>query len=328
MKLMVALSLITIAILLFLSLAFNRNPSEIEQLTPKQMMSLPKEKLDNLSAVVILEGVLSDYSKATPGADSKKIAVGFMELMLSDLKYYNKIPTGVMNSDLIQAIKSYQTKIGTKPTGILLGKELERLTNDWDTIKSGEIYPIDSSTSNMNSTDPGFTMIDSNHIRMDGTWSTENEGITANPIQDSIIECDKDAQICNEANVYLTSKNSNPYSGNKYLVLQTYHWKITQWNTNQVVAEIEGTCRNTIMNIDIQSKKVISIAYDKGNGCPLLSVLGVSQQKTPSTSQLVGSYNFAKEYNQKIEQKRMEIINSEYIKAIKLIFPSAFNFTL
>jgi hypothetical protein len=326
MKLTGILFLLALLVLILASVIYFQNNSVKNQLTQKQTNSMSEEQLGNFPIIEIIQAQLADYSKVTPGADTKKIAIGMIELMLNDLKYYNKIPTGSMNADLIQAIKAYQTKIGSKPTGILLGKEFEKLTNDDEIFKPAKIYPLD--TSNPFSTAPAFIMGDNTHIHMEGTWSAENESIGDNPIQDTVIDCDKETQICSESNVMLISQNSNPYSAKKYLLLKTYRWQITQWNENQVIANIPGSCYNTVMNIDIPSKKVISVEYDKDSGCVENKILGISLLKKPDVRQLVGSYMFTDNYYQEIEQQRMETLNPAYIKAVKSIFPATLHLPL
>ncbi len=287
---------IAVVLLVFLIVASTNdkaNAVDISKLTKEEIEKLPKEELLNLPAIEIL-------SKAMGQKNFDSVFILFMESMLSDLKFYNKLLSGKQSLELDKAIKDFQKSIKSKPTGILLVREFDELTNRIDQLNPKLITASRASVINVD-----------NLVHAQGTWVFEH-GSQASPIQTSKIHCNKQNMQCIEAVAEITNFDSG--SGGEILSLYIDYLDITKWDVNEVVAEESSSlCVAYTLTINLKEKKAFKFRRRKAEVDEMCK--GIATK--PQILKLVDGFKVGWDFHKKREKKALEVINPEYTKHIE-----------
>lgn len=286
---------------------------DLNKMSIKQLNELPKDKIENIPAVPLMTKMLSEdknFKKLNKVAP-QTFVVGLIEIALNNLKFYYQNPTGIENNNLTEAIKKFQASLGKPPTGILSTGEFSILMGNQDLVIPQKI------------TLPGFSEKPSvyrgyGYVSAEGTWTIIDENI-AYPIQISKIRCIKAEKVCIEANSYVATFNDN----SKMLYVEIEDYYITKWNDEEVTADTSGGCRVATLIINTKEKEVTSITRNYNeSACEITPGKSFPKLDKPRISRLVGGYEISRDYDLKQGEKRSKAFNPEYMKAVKLLFPS------
>ena len=170
----------------------------------------------------------------------RSFTVVMVELVLLDLRYYLRAPTGEISDDLVQAIRALQADLGREPTGTLLFGEFHEMMRRMARLHPAPVYPPRPAFS-----DEGET------VEALGTWSPF-EGGPLDPVKATLVRCRRSEGACLEATSVLREAD-----GRADLRLALERWHVERWDPGRIEARREtGPCALETLRIDRRAGEV------------------------------------------------------------------------
>jgi hypothetical protein len=166
---------------------------------------------------------------------------------LRTLAYFNELPSFEETSSYKNAVKEFQSAIGSNPTGELLGWEIDKLLELSTPFQETNI----DFTSNRYKF---FHSID--ELSASGAWS-KDENNEQNGIPNSVeITCHKTTGTCNELYIAINATYGMPPNSH-YIDASNNYYKIETWGKNVIVAVDDSPrCYVKTLIINLKTEKV------------------------------------------------------------------------
>ena len=277
-------------LMLHLSTLMAAEPIDIGSMTDSEIEELSESE----KARIPVFDLLARPSKDETGSNEKRKAIiAGLEMMLYDLRYYSRWPTGETSPSLTKAIADFQADLDHESTGIFLMGEFEELGERYDYFEHESLRLSDYSA----------VLIFGDYATVTGTWIFADGSKMANAIQTSEISCDKNQRVCREAvaDVLLNTLN-----------VSTSEMRVTKWTKTEIVAEDDtARCVSYTLSINIPSKKATKFRRNKGgDDCR-------DYAQTPQVLELVKGSDVALEISESKERGRLDAFNSSYKKVLE-----------
>ncbi len=265
-------------------------PKGIEELLDSNALTIddvenlfPKEKLMKLH--------VSKISRADKDNDTALLMPAMIGEALYELRYYvGEIPSGKITPKLKDAIKDFQRSLGNDPTGELLLGELTELTDRYSKLNPNRIGL------------PGYNFFTlDGYVGLRGTWVFKDGRAHGIPIQTSVIELDKTTMSGVEAMASIFEGDDS------LLTADIIHWKITKWNTEEIVAENNAPLNASYtLSVDLKNEKVYMFRRHKGE-----KIFGKLELEA-SILELVDGFKVSYDLHQKQQKEAYKLYNPKY----------------
>ncbi|MBU2652740.1 MAG: hypothetical protein KKA81_17570, partial [Bacteroidetes bacterium] len=191
---------------------------------------------------------------------------------------------------------------GAEPTGELLFGEFLELMRRYDKLHFTRMgLPRYSFfNSGEHSISPGY-------ISLTGTWVFKDGTPQGIPIQTSVIELNKNTMSGVEAmsSIFLKGNDS-------LLTVDIIHWKITKWNTKEIVAENNAPINASYtLTVDLQNEKVYM--YRRHKGGKIFGKLVLE----PKVLELVDGFRVSSAFYKKRQEEARKLYSPEYKKMLE-----------
>lgn len=262
-----------------------------QPLTREQLNKLDRAEANSLPVLRVLPAIGEGMSEQSFYA--------LVELELLHLRYLLAPPTGRASPQLTEAIKAFQRDLGQEDTGTLLFGEWEELMRRVGRVEPTPIYP-----------DVASVIAVGDLARAEGTWVFESDDpmyTQANPIQTTVIECNRRVGTCVDATAVIWYREG---AADLSVDLQTWH--ITKWSDSEIVAENDDArCVSYTLSINRHAKA--ASAFRRGKGTPGCEAFSTS----PQILHLVNGLDVALEFFRKRDQAASEFISSGFKSSVQ-----------
>jgi hypothetical protein len=262
-------------------------------MSEKELNALPEEEAKLLPFLDLWEVSSEKSAKGANAGERRANARAYATWMLGwalhPLGYLRSTPSSSETPELVSAVKSFQARIGAKPTGTLLFGEFESLMKALDLMYPKKIYLPDASVLGAG-----------DYVRARGTWVFEGDE-QATPLSTSDIRCIKDEGVCEHVQAALLE--------GAHLDLYREEFSITKWTADEVVAENDApTCVAYTLTINLRKKEAHEFRRPRGGKeCEQFEVSG------PRILRLVDGGPVGRDYYSKRETAARKYMDPEFI---------------
>jgi len=277
-------------------------PRQIEELLDSNELTVddvenmfPEEMLMRLR-VSVLSGADKEWGLFMPA---------LMGEALYELRYYvGEIPSGKITPKLTEAVKDFQRSLGNESTGEMLFGEFNELMNRY-----GKLHPQDISLPSYRFFNSAKHGIGTGYVSLEGTWVFKDGTPQADPIQTSTIELNKNTMSG------LETMASIHYTGDlmvgEMLMVDTVNWKITKWDTQEIVAENDAPqIVSYTLTVDLKGEKAYMFRRPKGN--EIFEETFGKVEIEASILELVDGFQVSSDFNKKRQEEARTLYNPKY----------------
>jgi len=278
-------------------------PREIEELLDSNTLTIndvenmfPEEKLMKLH--------VSKIYRADKDNDMVLLMPAIIGEALYELRYYvGEIPSGEITPKLKDAIKDFQQSLGNDPTGELLFGEFKELTDRYSKLHPKRVGL------------PGYNFFAlDGYVSLRGTWVFKDGTAHGIPIQTSVIELDKTTMQGIEAGASIPGY----YPDDGLLVADIIHWKITKWNTEEIMAENDAPQNASYtLTVDLKNEKAYMFRRHKGE-----KIFGKVELEA-AVLELVDGFKVSYDLHQKRQEEARKLYNPKYKNVLEQLSQTA-----
>ena len=264
--------------------------------TPKQLSSLPEQKLR--SDVPIMYTMAAQRGMSV-GSDLL-FGMELNQLMYPGLHDYSS------------AVKAFQADLGDKQTGVLTVWQIHQLEQRASMQKLSRVSFPDQFSS----------FITDGYAVVQGTMIIVDDKI-AWPINHVRVTCSKSESSCDLDQLHFVLPDENSWS-QTYQVMEssTETYEVARWDKDSIESHPLGTskdCRNTSLSFNFKTKEFYFITRNAGGDCKLMLGGELPKLAKPRVAQIVNGEKIIEEKFAEAQKTTYNVLSSDFRKRVEAL---------